>query len=785
MKAVIMAGGEGTRLHPLSLGRPKPMTPLLGRPVMEHIITLLKRHSIQEICVTLCCKPQAVTEYFGDGSRLGVKLTWFIEEEPLGTAGSVKRCMDCLGNEDFLVIGGDCVCDLDLSRAVRFHREAGGAATLVLYRHPEPLEYGLVLTGGDGRVERFVEKPAWGQVTTDLVNTGIYLLSPGAMARVPDAGPFDFGRDLFPALLREEVPLYGCPLEGYWCDMGDCRAYLQCVQDALAGAVELDMGLPQRAPGVWSAQPLPEGAVEAPCWIGEGAVLGAGCAVGPGTVLERDARVGERASVRRSVLLEGAAADARASLDGAILCRNSAAGSQSVLNMGTVLGENALAERGAVLLEGVKLWPGQKAPAFCRLERSVTCGSQKSVLRFADGGVIRGVLGEDLGPEALLALGSALGTEGRVGIGCSDTPGARMLARAAAAGVAAAGGAPLTHCLAAPVQGAWVAAIRKLPVSLFVEEAGERVFLHLFDELGLPLGRSRERKLEGALLQGELRRVRGDRVGTLEPIPLTQDQWAEETAHRAGLGRAPLRRVAAAVEGDEPENRALRLALRALGCHIEEHWQPGIPAFRAEHGGFYLTARDEKGALLDPGALLALVVLIEMENGGGEVAVPAGGSAAVDLVAAGYAGTVLRLDRDGEEARSLYSALPWLREAPSAAARICARMATSGQRLETLISKTPRFHAWKREVPLSSDRGRVMQALARERAVPSRGEGLRLRTGSGWVYLTPLARRPALRIVAEGPDLELAAELCDFYAGRAAALDRAISEQNTQEKGGA
>lgn len=784
MKAVIMAGGEGTRLRPLTLGRCKPMTPLLGRPVMEHIIGLLKKHGVEEICVTLCCKPQGVKDYFGGGERLGVRLTYLVEEEPLGTAGSVKRCMDCLGGEDFLVISGDCVCDLDLSQAVRFHAQAGGAATLVLYRHPSPLEYGLVLTDSIGRIERFVEKPAWGQVTTDLINTGIYLLSREAMEYVPEEGPFDFGRDLFPALLREGVPLYGCPLEGYWCDMGDCGAYLGCLQDALSGAVELEMGLPPRSPGVWSARPLPEDiTVEAPCWIGEGAILEAGCTLGPGAVLEREARVGERAEVRRSVLLEGAAADARARLDGAILCAHSAAGRESVLNPGVVLGENALAEEGSVLMEGVKLWPGQKAPAGGRLERSITSGSQKSVLRFGDGGVIRGVLGEDLGPEALLSLGSALGVEERVGIGCSDTPGARMLARAAASGVTAAGGTALTHGLASPAQGAWAAAIRKLPVSLFVEEAGDRIFLHLFDELGLPLGRARERKLEHALLQGELRRVRGDRVGRLERLPLTERAWAEETAQRSGLGRAPLRRVAAAVEGDEPENRALRLVLKALGCHVEERWQPGIPAFRASHGGFYLTARDEKGALLDSGALLTLVALIEMENGGGRVAVPAGGSAAVDLVAAGYAGTVLRLDRDGEPARELYASLPWLREAPSAAARICARMGASGQSLESLISKTPRFHVWKREVPLSADRGRVMQALAREQSRGRGGEGLRVRTGNGWVYLTPLARRAALRIVAEGPDLELAAELCDFYAGRAAALDRRLN-QNVQESDG-
>ena len=143
MKAVIMAGGEGTRLRPLSLGAPKPMTPLLGRPVMEHIINLLKVHGVSDICVTLCYKPQMIMDYFGSGDRLGVQLTWFVEEEPLGTAGSVKNCMSHIGGEDVLVISGDCVCDLDLTALMEFHRQQGAQATLGLYHHKNPLEYGL------------------------------------------------------------------------------------------------------------------------------------------------------------------------------------------------------------------------------------------------------------------------------------------------------------------------------------------------------------------------------------------------------------------------------------------------------------------------------------------------------------------------------------------------------------------------------------------------------------------------------------------------------------------
>ncbi len=778
-----MAGGEGTRLRPLSLGSPKPMTPLLGRPVMEHIIGLLKRHGIGDICVTLCYKPQGVMDHFGDGDRLGVRLTWYTEDEPLGTAGSVKRCMDRLGEEDFLVIGGDCVCDLDLSQLIRFHRERGAQATLGLYRHDSPLEYGLVLTDREGRVERFVEKPGWGQVFTDQINTGIYVLSPAAMERVPQDVPWDFGKDLFPALLREGAPLYGLPLAGYWRDMGDCRAYLDCACDILSGKVALDMGLPKREGGIWSAAPLPAGIhLVPPCWIGEGAHLGQGCLIGPHTILEKGARVGERAMVQRSILLENASAGDRTTLYGAILCKDASVQRGAVLNEGAVLGENALAEEGATLLERVRLWPGQTAPAGGRLARSVTSGSQKGALRFGDSGTIRGVLGEDIGPEALLALGSILGAEGPVGLGCSPTSGAGMLARAAAAGIAAAGGDAWIHALDSPVQGAGAALYHHLPRSLFIEERDGIVYLHPFGPDGRPLDRGGERKLEHALLQGELRRVRGTQIGRLRQSDLTQEQWARQVVEAASLRRPALRRTTIAVGTADPEDRALRAALSALGCRLEEEWRPGIPAFHAQRGGAALTAQDEEGTVVDPGQLLALLVLIEMENGSGKAAVPAGASAAVELVAAGYGGTILRLGRDGDQAQELYEAQLWLRQAPAAAVRICSRMAAANQKLASLVARTPRFSAWRREVPILSDRGRVMQALARENAREPSGEGLRMRTGNGWVYLTPMARRSALRIVAEGPDLELAAELCDFYAGRTAELDRTLSEQCAQEE---
>lgn len=259
MKAVIMAGGEGTRLRPVTGELPKPMAPLLGRPMLEHIVRLLKKHGFTDICAALKYRAEDIERAFGDGAALGVHMQYRVEREALGTAGGVKNCADFYGDEDFLVISGDAACDLDLSRLMREHRESDAAVTLALHRSREPLSYGLAVTDGDGDVRCFIEKPQWSRVVTDLVNTGIYILSPRAMALVPEGRPFDFAKELFPLLLARGERLRGVALDGYWCDVGTPLAYYRCCIDALEGRLDI---LPGTAFARTAAEP-PDDAADA------------------------------------------------------------------------------------------------------------------------------------------------------------------------------------------------------------------------------------------------------------------------------------------------------------------------------------------------------------------------------------------------------------------------------------------------------------------------------------------------------------------------------------------
>lgn len=239
MKAIILAGGLGTRLRPVSGSIPKPMIPLLGKPLMEHIVELLRKHGITQICAAVKYRSEDIMAYFGNGSAYGVEMCYRVEEEPLGTAGCVKNCMDFLGDEDFLVISGDAACDFDLSELIRAHNDGHPAASIALYHSSQPTSFGLAVTDTHGIIRTFIEKPAWPRVVTDLVNTGIYILTRKAMELVPDGTPYDFGKELFPELLRRGEKILGVPMAGYWCDVGTPLSYYKCSVDAIEGRLRI------------------------------------------------------------------------------------------------------------------------------------------------------------------------------------------------------------------------------------------------------------------------------------------------------------------------------------------------------------------------------------------------------------------------------------------------------------------------------------------------------------------------------------------------------------------
>jgi mannose-1-phosphate guanylyltransferase / phosphomannomutase len=250
MKAVIMAGGEGTRLRPLTSNAPKPMLPVADRPMMQHVIQLLRRHGFDEIIVTVAFLANAIKNEFGDGSDYGVKIVYADEPTPLGTAGSVRNAMEHL-DERFLVISGDVITDVDLTKIVALHDQREAMATIGLVQVDNPLEFGIVITRDDGTIERFLEKPTWGQVFSDTINTGIYVLDPKVFDYIEPDRSVDFSSEVFPKLLADGKPLLGAVAEGYWEDVGTLDAYLTAHKDVLDQRVLLDIPGFRISEGVW------------------------------------------------------------------------------------------------------------------------------------------------------------------------------------------------------------------------------------------------------------------------------------------------------------------------------------------------------------------------------------------------------------------------------------------------------------------------------------------------------------------------------------------------------
>ncbi len=357
MQALILAGGEGTRLRPLTSTIPKPVVPLVERPFVAYMIEWLRGHGVDEVILACGFMAADVRAVIGDGRALGVRVRYVEEPEPLGTGGALKYAEGLLG-ERFLMLNGDVLTDIDLSAQLAQHERTGARATLALVAVEDPSAYGLVPCRGDGSVERFIEKPAPGQAPTNLINAGAYVLERDVLGEMAPAGTnSSIERDVFPRLVGRG--LYGFAADGYWLDIGTPERYLQGTFDILSGTVRTQVGarLAKRdrtliEPGAVS------GKVLGPAVLSEGCEVAAEATVGSYAVLGAGVSVGGGARVERSVLLAGASVGAGSIVSGAIVGPGACIGEDCVVAPGAVLGEGAIVRPGNVLGGGARIFPG-------------------------------------------------------------------------------------------------------------------------------------------------------------------------------------------------------------------------------------------------------------------------------------------------------------------------------------------------------------------------------------------------------------------------------------------
>jgi len=307
MKAMVMSAGIGTRLRPLTYNIPKPMFPIVNKPVLEHVLELLKRHNITEVVVNLYAHRAMIRNYFGDGSRLGMNVNYSEEKRLMGTAGGVKK-VEQFFDDTFLIMSGDGLTNINLTEAIRFHKEKKAFATMVLKCVDTRFEYGIALTAKGGKIQEFIEKPTWSSIFSNTVNTGIYVFEPEVFHHIPKGKFCDFARDVWPKLLEQGEPIFGYETDEYWCDIGNLLEYRRAQNDALEGKIKLEIPGEKRGKNIWigkGTQLAPGVKIKGPCVIGENCQLKKNSSVEGFSTIGNNTIIGDGARLRNCILWNG------------------------------------------------------------------------------------------------------------------------------------------------------------------------------------------------------------------------------------------------------------------------------------------------------------------------------------------------------------------------------------------------------------------------------------------------------------------------------------------------
>jgi mannose-1-phosphate guanylyltransferase/phosphomannomutase len=823
MRAVVMAGGQGTRLRPLTSNQPKPMLPIVGQPMMEHILKLLRRHGFSDVVVTVQFLASVIRNYFDDGSDLDLSLTYATEETPLGTAGSVKNA-EALLDDTFLVISGDAVTDFDLEEVVRFHKDRGAAVTVALQRVDDPLEFGIVITGEDGRIERFLEKPGWGEVFSDQINTGIYVIEPHVLERIPEGEEHDFSKDLFPALLEAGLPMYGHVAEGAWTDVGNLDAYLAAHRDVLDGTVNLEVEGIEVDSRVWvgeGAEVDPEARIDGPVFIGPNSRVEADAHLREYTVIGSGVVVKAGAFLHRAVVHDHAYVGPTSSLRGCVLGRNADVKHGARLEEGVVVADECHVGEGAVLNPQVKVYPFKSVEPGALVTKSIIWESRGARALFGDRGV-SGLVNVDITPEIAVRLAMAFAStlpKRSVVVASRDaTTAARIIKRSMVAGANAAGVHVHDLELAPAPVARFYARSARANAGMTVRTApGDPASVEIlfFDGRGIDVDAGTQRRVERNVNRDDLRRAFHHDIGELTFPARGREYYGRqmlEVVDRAairarrpklvvdhGYGAATLTSpaVLGALHADVLSVNATLDEDRAVGTDAEveaeaERMQQLVTASRADLGvvfdavGERVRLVDERGRRLTPGqALLAFISLVARTTSYPRIAVPVTTSRVAERMVAERGGSVIwtgispaALMAAAEERDVVFAgaeggdyAFPDFLAAPDglmSTVKLLELLARNRITLGEVVDALPEAHVARQDVPTPWEaKGTVMRRLL-ERMDDERTDttdGLKAFLGEDWVLVAPHPVDPVIRVWAEAGSSAEADDLAREYAG--------------------
>ena len=672
MKAVIMAGGFGTRIQPLTSSFPKPMIPLFNRPIMLHIVELLKKYDITDLVMLLYHQPFYIKNFFRDGSDFGVKITYVTPLQDLGTAGAVKAAEKYL-DQRFMVISGDLLTDFNLKKIMDFHSDNKAKATITLTSVKDPLQFGVVITDKEKRITQFLEKPGWGEVISDTINTGIYVLEPEILSQIPDGENFDFAQDLFPQMLADKEALFGYTAKGYWRDIGNTDSYREAYQDIFKGRVNLKIDEPKQdfvgkdlRIGV-DVKLEHAGGLEGTIVIGDNSQVLGDVSI-KDTVIGRNCTIERGVKLNRCVIWDNSYVKKGAKITDSVICSNVRIGQSAVLEEGVIVADDTSVGDEAVIKADVKIWPKKMIEAGAIVTSNMIWGEKWKKALF-EGAIIKGLSNVELTPEFVAKLGCAYGTslpKGSYVLGGRDSsPSSRMLKRCFVGGLLSAGvnvrdmkltSLPLLRYKLktfGEVGGVHFRQAQDDPAAL------EIVFL---DGDGLDFSSNMGKNVERIFFKENFRRAHHTEPGVLVDINNVADFYRE--GFLRSLDKELLKKAACTVVVDfsfSPASQTLPQLLNELGFSII-----ALNAYVDEGRGVQVKAKDEAlgqlativsslgaqaGFWLDPTAesitlvdetgriysgveLLSLVVALLLESGQkGTIAVPVQAPSTIERMA--------------------------------------------------------------------------------------------------------------------------------------------------------
>ncbi len=821
-----MAGGEGTRLRPMTANQPKPLLPVANRPIVEHVLRLLKKHGFTETVVTVQFLAALVRNYFGDGEDVGMSLQYATEEMPLGTAGSVKNAEDELRDDTFLVISGDALTDMDLTEMVRFHKDRGALVTVGLTRVPDPLEFGIVIANEDGKIQRFLEKPTWGQVFSDTVNTGVYIMEPEVLAEVSPKESVDWSHDVFPKLLKRGAPMFGYVSDRYWEDVGTLESYLKAQADVLNRKVDTGIAGFEVSPGVWVAEGAdvdPDAVLTGPLCVGDYAKIEAGAHLREYSVIGANVVVKEGAFIHRAVVHNNVFVGQGTTLRGCVVGKNTDVMRLARIEETAVVGDECVIEPEAYISAGVKIYPFKTIEAGAVVNTSVIFESRGQRTLFGQRGV-SGLINVEVTPELCVRLSSAYATmlkKGSTVTTSRDVSRAARTLKRAVQGALNASAINVVDLEALPLPVARFETARSSDYSggiVLRTTPGDTQSIDIIflDERGVDLSPTAQRRLERVFSRQEFRRAFPGEIAELSYPPRVVEWYTHELLRSVdlnGVRGAGLKVVADTAGGTV--SLVLPTLLGRIGVEVHtlnnrldevtptptvaqqragmQRLAEVVSSSRAAFGvrfdpvGERIHLVDEKGALVsDERALLVVLDLVAAERRHGRVALPVTTTRVAEQVcrfhgvqvdwtptsmdaltnAAAREDVIFAADgRGGFVVPEFGRTLDGI----AAFVRLLGLVARTRLTLSQIDARIPPAHLLRRSVPTPwAAKGSVMRTVveaAGDEPVDTT-DGVRIvDPDRGWVLVLPDPADAVTHLWAEGHDADSAQLLLDQWAG--------------------